>query len=109
MMMDAVGADMAYMNLGGIRDRLHKGEILARHIWNIMPFNNMVVTARLMGSQLPKELRLGRDINLESEYLVATNDFIAEKWRARGLFFSKNGPSLRDCLIDWIRKHKVVR
>ena len=108
-MMDAVGADIAYMNLGGIRDELPKGEILARHIWNIMPFNNLVVTARLRGSELPKEVNADRAISAEREYVVATNDFIAEKWRELGLPFKEDGPVLRDVLIDWVREHRVVR
>ena len=108
-MIHAVDADIAYMNLGGIRDGLPEGEILARHIWNIMPFDNLVVTARLRGSELPKEVSTGRVISAEREYVVATNDFIAEKWRERGLSFKKDGPALRDVLINWVRQHKVVQ
>ena len=108
-MRDAVGADMAYMNPGGIRDGLPRGEILARHVWNVMPFDNLIVTARLRGDRFPQEMRADREVDPEREYVVATNDFIAEKWRERGLQFSKHGPALRDSLIEWVRKHKVVR
>ena len=108
-MQDAVGADLAYMNLGGIRDGLPHGRLLARHIWNIMPFDNLIVTARLRGDRLPDELLQRRGIDPQREYIVATNDFIAEKWRERGLEFGEDGPALRDALIEWVRKHKVVR
>ena len=108
-MTDAAGADLAFMNLGGIRDGLPQGRILARHIWNIMPFDNLIVTARLRGDRLPDELRQRPGIDPEREYVVATNDFIAEKWREQGFAFGKDGPALRDALIEWVRKHKVVR
>ena len=108
-MADAVGADLAYMNLGGVRDGLPQGRILARHIWNIMPFDNLIVTARLRGDRLPNELRTRAGIDPQREYVVATNDFIAEKWREQGFAFGEDGPALRDALIEWVRKHKVVR
>ena len=108
-MADAVGADLAYMNLGGVRDGLPQGRILARHIWNIMPFDNLIVTARLRGDRLPNELLTRAGIDPQREYVVATNDFIAEKWRERGFAFGEDGPALRDALIEWVRKHEVVR
>ena len=107
-MVKAVVADLAYMNVGGIRDGLPQGRLLARHIWNIMPFDNLIVTARLRGDRLPDELRHRQGIDPQREYVVATNDFIAEKWRERGFPFGEDGPALRDALIEWVRKHEVV-
>ena len=37
---DETGADFAWMNLGGVRDLVPQGQLLERHIWNIMPFDN---------------------------------------------------------------------
>ena len=45
-------ADFAFTNRGGVRDILPKGELLARHVWNVMPFDNQVVTLEVPGDQL---------------------------------------------------------
>ena len=36
-MADEMHADFSYMNQGGARDRLPKGRLLARVVWNLMP------------------------------------------------------------------------
>src|SRR5262249_14903238 len=41
-MREMTGADFAHMNIGGVRDILPQGRLLARHVWNIMPFDNTV-------------------------------------------------------------------
>ena len=40
-MREETGADFAFMNAGGVRDVMPQGQLLERHIWNIMPFDNM--------------------------------------------------------------------
>ena len=52
-MLEAMKADLAFMNEGGVRDFLPQGRLLARHVWNIMPFDNKLVMGRFAGSQLP--------------------------------------------------------
>ena len=42
---DAVDADLGYMNRGGIRDELPEGPLLARHVWNVLPFGNLISVA----------------------------------------------------------------
>ena len=107
-MATAVRAELAYANLGGVRDRLPKGQILARHAWNIMPFDNVIVYGRIKGKQIPQEGVEGRNIEPEREYTFATNDFVADQWKSTGLQFEKQGPLVRDALIDWIKKRKVL-
>jgi hypothetical protein len=36
--------DIVWINAGGIRDSLSKGRLMARDIWNILPFDNSLVT-----------------------------------------------------------------
>ena len=48
-MVEETGADFAFMNQGGVRDRLPEGRLLARNIWNVMPFDNIVVIGRFPG------------------------------------------------------------
>ncbi|MDZ7684859.1 MAG: 5'-nucleotidase C-terminal domain-containing protein [Gammaproteobacteria bacterium] len=33
-----------FYNMGGVRDTIRKGPVTARHIWNIEPFGNTLVT-----------------------------------------------------------------
>jgi 2',3'-cyclic-nucleotide 2'-phosphodiesterase (5'-nucleotidase family) len=107
-MLEETGADIAYMNRGGIRDALPEGQILARHIWNIMPFENRIAVGRLKGKQLPEEAAAGRTLDPEKEYRVVTNDFVAEQWREFGLEFPENGPLIRDLFLEWIKQKKVI-
>lgn len=111
-MVDETGADLAYMNPGGIRDRLPQGRLLARHVWTVMPFDNMVVVGKVKGSQLPAAVTAGRSIDPQREYKLAVNDFVAINQKTQlgttGLEFPTTGPLLRDLLIDWIKKRKVL-
>lgn len=44
--------DMAAINPGGLRSYLPKGEISVRNVYEIMPFDNLVVLQELKGTQL---------------------------------------------------------
>jgi 2',3'-cyclic-nucleotide 2'-phosphodiesterase (5'-nucleotidase family) len=113
-MRDETGANFAFMNLGGVRETLPAGQLLVRHIWNIMPFDNRVVFGRFKGKDLPKVALDGRTVDPEREYTLAVTDFTAANQGARGqlqmtgLQFPNEGPLLRDLLVDWFRKKKVI-
>jgi 2',3'-cyclic-nucleotide 2'-phosphodiesterase (5'-nucleotidase family) len=107
-MMTAVGADLAYANRGGIRDSLPEGEILARHVWNILPFGNTIYRGTIKGSDLPKEIAEGQVINPQREYIVATNSFIGDQWIEKGLKLEDQGVLVRDKVIEWINQLEVV-
>ena len=111
-MRDATGADFAFMNQGGVRDVLPRGRILARNVWNIMPFDNRVMIGKFKGKDLPAVVTKGDTIEPEKEYTLAVSDFTAEnqktQLRVTGLVFPQNGPLMRDAMIDWIRKRKIV-
>jgi 5'-nucleotidase / UDP-sugar diphosphatase len=113
-MCEATGADFAFMNAGGVRDRLPQGQLLARHVWNIMPFDNLVVTGRFKGRALPVVVTSGRTIDPDKEYTLAVSDFTAANMSAAGqlgvtgLVFDKDGPLLRDVIIDWVRRQRVL-
>ncbi|MBI3697705.1 MAG: bifunctional metallophosphatase/5'-nucleotidase, partial [Acidobacteria bacterium] len=113
-MADETGADFAFMNKGGVRDFIPQGPLLARHIWNIMPFDNRVLVGRFKGSQLPRAVTDGRPVDPDREYTLAVNDFTAAnqstEMGSNGLVFpSTPGPLQRDLLIDWIKKKKVLQ
>jgi len=113
-MMEETGADFAFMNQGGVRDKLPEGRLLARNIWNVMPFDNIVVVGRFPGSKLPANVLAGRVVDPQREYSLAVTDFTAAnqsapaQLAATGLEFPQTGPLLRDLLIDWVKKKKVV-
>ncbi|MFB3827682.1 MAG: bifunctional UDP-sugar hydrolase/5'-nucleotidase [Bryobacteraceae bacterium] len=113
-MRERMGADFAFMNMGGVRDILPAGRLLARHVWNIMPFDNKIVMGRFNGSQLPETVTAGRHIDPERQYTLATSDFTAAnqgapgELRSTGLVFPVEGPLLRDAVIEWIRRKKVA-
>jgi 2',3'-cyclic-nucleotide 2'-phosphodiesterase (5'-nucleotidase family) len=48
----AVNADIGYMNGGGIRTDILKGEVSFNELLNVLPFNNTVVLAEIDGSTL---------------------------------------------------------
>jgi 2',3'-cyclic-nucleotide 2'-phosphodiesterase (5'-nucleotidase family) len=113
-MREETGADFAFMNLGGVRDELPEGQLLERHIWDIMPFDNLVVIAKVKGSDLPAVVLGGRKPDPGREYTLAATDFTAanqsapSELRTTGLKFGDDVGLLRDLLIDWCRKKKVI-
>lgn len=51
-MREATGADVALHNKTGIRADIPAGEVKVRHLYQVAPFGNTVVTMRLRGSDL---------------------------------------------------------
>lgn len=107
-MREAVSADLAYMNPGGVRDGIAKGEILKRGIWNMLPFGNVIQYGEVRGRDLPKEVRDRPGISPNSLYVVATNNFIAEKWSEKGVSLKRRGPVLREAVISWIEDAETI-
>jgi len=110
----ATGADFAFMNYGGVRDTLPKGQLLVRHVWNIMPFDNLIVYGTFKGRDLPAVVTAGHTIDPNKDYKLAVSDFTAanqsssDNLRTTGLQFPGQAGVLRDALTDLIRKRKVI-
>jgi 2',3'-cyclic-nucleotide 2'-phosphodiesterase (5'-nucleotidase family) len=113
-MRDATGADFAFLNADGVRDILPQGQLLERHIWNIMPFDNVVVVGTFKGRDLPAVVVGDRHVDPDREYTLAVTDFTAanqataENLRTKGLVFPKEYGAVRDIVLDWFRKKKVI-
>jgi len=113
-MRDETGADFAFINLGSVRDVLPAGQLLVRHIWDVMPFDNRVVFGKFKGRDLPPVVVGGRTVDPDREYTLAVSDFTAanqsakEELQSKGLVFTGDGGFLRDLLVDWFRKKKVI-
>jgi 2',3'-cyclic-nucleotide 2'-phosphodiesterase (5'-nucleotidase family) len=113
-MRDEARADFAFINAGAVREAMPQGQWLERHIWNLMPFDDDVVVGTFKGRDLPRVVLQGRRVDPAGDYRLAVTDFIAanqqsdENLRTRGLKFPENTGLLRDLLIDWCRKRKVI-
>ncbi|HVN04658.1 MAG TPA: bifunctional UDP-sugar hydrolase/5'-nucleotidase [Bryobacteraceae bacterium] len=113
-MRDETHSDFAWMNSGGIRATLPQGQLLDRHIWNIMPFDNDVVIGTFKGRDLPKVVAGDRKIDPERDYTLAVSDYTAanqqtaENLQTTGLAFPRDAGLLRNILLDWFRKQKVI-
>ncbi|SCY94424.1 5'-nucleotidase C-terminal domain-containing protein [Alkaliphilus peptidifermentans] len=55
-MRQAVGAEVAFTNGGGIRASVPEGEVTLEHIMTVLPFANTVVKMEMTGEQLLKSL-----------------------------------------------------
>ena len=113
-MAEESGADIAWVNPGNLRDVLPEGRILARNIWNLLPFDNYIVTGKFKGRELPRAITERYPVEPDREYTVATTDFTAanqaasDQLNSSGLRFPGTGKLQRDAVIDWIRKKKTV-
>ena len=113
-MREETGAQFAFVNAGGVRDILPEGQLKVRNIWNIMPFDNMVVFGKFKGKDLPKVVVGDRKIDPDREYTLAVTDFTAanqsasSQLQSHGLEFPHQGPLLRDLLVDWFRKQQTI-
>jgi 2',3'-cyclic-nucleotide 2'-phosphodiesterase (5'-nucleotidase family) len=111
---DETGSDFAFMNMGGVRDTLPPGQLRVRNIWDIMPFDNRVLVGTFKGRDLPAAVLRGRSVDPNRDYTLAVSDFTAanqataENLRTTGLAFPNDVGLMRDILIDWFRKKKVI-
>jgi 2',3'-cyclic-nucleotide 2'-phosphodiesterase (5'-nucleotidase family) len=104
--------DIVWINAGGIRDNLPKGRVMARDIWNMLPFDSRLMTGKFLGKELPKAITDRYPAEPDKEYTVGVPDFVAQNPAGQlnnpDLRFPKKGPQLRDVVIAWIRKKKTV-
>jgi 5'-nucleotidase/UDP-sugar diphosphatase len=111
---EQTGADFAFMNADGVREGLPKGQLLERNVWNIMPFDDTVVVGTFKGKELPAVVLGGRTVDPGRDYTLAVSDFTAsnqgsnENLRTTGLKFPQEVGVMRDLLLDWFRKKKVI-
>lgn len=56
---DAVGADIALVNAGGIRAPIEQGAITYGGVFRVLPFDNGIVTLKVSGKELLEIIRVG--------------------------------------------------
>jgi 2',3'-cyclic-nucleotide 2'-phosphodiesterase (5'-nucleotidase family) len=113
---ESTGADFGYYNIGGIRDKIYKGPVTVRHIWNIEPFGNTIVKVIMKGRKIEGTLKKQLDkqniiIEPDREYIIATNNFVAEhadRYIGEDLINVENTNNLvRDAVIEYIKKNGI--
>jgi 2',3'-cyclic-nucleotide 2'-phosphodiesterase (5'-nucleotidase family) len=113
-MAEATGADFAYITTGDIRTTLPQGKLLARDIWNMLPFEDHIVVGRFKGSELPSPITTRYPVDRDHEYKVAVTQFVAinqaspSQLGATGLKFPEVGPKQRDAMLTWVSKQRVL-
>lgn len=109
---ETLGADFGYQNLSGVRDDIEAGEIRVGDVWNVLPFENTLVTIRLKGEHVPKDVRrrLGDAFDPEREYSCATSSYVADQQRkyfgTEDAPVTDSGRSMRDAVVEWVRRHE---
>lgn len=58
-MRKAAGADIAFQNGGGLRAPIYPGTITMGHLYEVLPFDNTLVTAEMTGEQILAVLEYG--------------------------------------------------
>lgn len=100
---ETTGAQIAFMNRGGVRDSLSEGTVMARDIWNILPFDNALVEATVRGDSLPEEARAGHDLDPGRMYTFVTNDYVAGLPEFAAIDFTARELTLRDAVLNWVK------
>jgi len=113
-MAEATGADFAFITTGDIRATLPQGKLLARNIWNMLPFEDHVVVGIFKGSQLPPAITARYPVEPDRQYKVAVTQFLAtnqassSQLSATGLQFPVSGPKQRDAMLTFVSKKKIL-
>lgn len=99
------GVDAAIINIGGIRSTIGTGDILSKHIYEVMPFENEVIIVKMKGSDIQgifdyylkwqknnpvsklyietdngaalNSLINGKKVDADKTYYIATSDYLA--------------------------------
>jgi len=97
--------DAAVINIGGIRSTIGKGDVLTKHVYEVMPFENEIVIVKMKGSdiqelfdyyaktqknnpvshlvietdfgKITKQLIDGKILDSSKVYYIATSDYLA--------------------------------
>jgi 2',3'-cyclic-nucleotide 2'-phosphodiesterase (5'-nucleotidase family) len=126
--------DIAFMNSGGIRlNDLPPGAITQGKIYELMPFDNLMVVLKMKGSQLKQYLDTlaategviesgitmqienkttqkimigGKPLDLNGEYTIVHSDYVAMNTSLlKSIPRKTNGYLLRDAIIDYVEQN----
>ncbi len=90
---DRPAVDAAVINIGGIRTSIGKGDILTRHIYEVMPFENEVVIMKLDGTRMEQLFEFYRKFqknNPVSGLVIETDGTVLVTNKINGDAFDKS-------------------
>jgi 5'-nucleotidase / UDP-sugar diphosphatase len=99
------GADIAFINNGGLRKELSAGPIRVRDIWEINPFNNTLVTVTIKGAQLIPMLTYSLD---HAESFVQVSGIIYKAKKIKGKTYQIIDLKVGGKPIDPAREYTIV-
>ncbi len=129
--------DAAFMNSGGIRlPDLPVGAVTQGKVYELMPFDNLMVLLKVKGSLLKEYLDTlavndgiiesgmtmqivnkiaqqvmvgGKPLDLNADYIIAHSDYVASNSNLlKGLHRNTNGYLLRDAILDYIKLNHSI-
>jgi len=99
--------DFAYQNPGGTRAHLPAGDILVRHIWNAMPFNNTLVVVDLSAEEIQTIIPAAEFREHKKYYTVITHSYAGDRMQDElGLPSERFHPistSWREPILNYVR------
>ena len=115
-MLETTKADFVFFDPASARNQhdIKPGQVMARQIWEIFPYDNQVVMGKFKGSQLPAKVVKSKSIDPDREYSLATTDFTATNQSAptqlgtTGLEFKVIGRAQRDLILNWIKQKRTI-
>ncbi len=129
-------SDIAFYNTGGIRDTIKKGNITYGQIFNVLPFENMLITVKMKGKDIIELLNKmntkktplkfnsslefkdnkwflnNQELQEDKDYKVATIDFLYyggdgyTEFKKYPVF--ENYGYIRDIIVYYIKKHSPL-
>jgi 5'-nucleotidase / UDP-sugar diphosphatase len=119
-LLDRFKTDAAFIEPGSVRDVIPEGGLLARHLWNVSPFQDPAVTLTVPGEVLadlfPNDTRPllaggATMIDPAKTYRLSTSRYTALGWvelQGKAFPMTDEGIVVREVVIDWIKQRKVI-
>ena len=101
--------DFAYQNPGGTRAYLPAGDILVRHIWSAMPFDNTLVVVDLSAEEIRTVMPNAEFPEPREHYSLITNSYVGDRMRSGfGLPAERIRPidtPWREPILNYVRRN----
>ncbi len=113
--LESTGADYAHQNSGGTRGEITQGVFSYRTVWSIFPFENTLVTAEMLGKDIPDHFYGHQPIDPKRTYKTVTNSYVRDQWQRSYpelsfVEWDDTGIAMRDSILRYmVKKAKINR